>query len=134
MTDVVNPSKMDDTVVQKIKDGLAMDLGIEEICFLANISKQTYYNWRESFPELAEEFDLFRYNLKVKSKALIRKQIEEKEDKETAKWYLERRDKGFKPKSDITTDDEPIPVLVKFIENGTTNNIDTTGVQTPIQE
>ena len=28
---------------------------------------------------------------------------------ETAKWYLERRDKDFKPKNDLTSDDKALP-------------------------
>jgi len=102
--------KLDEETVKKIKEALSMDCSIKEVCLLAKISKQTYYNWRESFPKLAEEFDLYKNNLKLKSKVVIKKNIEEKEDKDIARWYLERRDKDFKPKSDLTSDNKPIPI------------------------
>lgn len=127
--EITNPVKLDDETVKKIEDAFAMDCSVSEACLLANISRPTYYNWIKSFPELEERFNILKDNLKVKSKAIIRKQIEEKQDKDTAKWYLEKRDKDFKPKQDVSFED-PVPLLVRILnkEDETNNNGNTTGV------
>lgn len=53
-------SKMDDARINKLKEVFALDGTIEEACFFAEISVQTYYNWIEKNPELLEEFDRIR--------------------------------------------------------------------------
>ena len=128
MTDVINPVKLDDITVKKIEEALAMDCTIEEVCLMANISKQTYYNWRDSFPELAERFDQLKASPFLKARKTI---IENLGDKETAKWFAERRIKEFKPKNDLTSNDETLPLLVRILNkedeptNQAINNGDT---------
>ena len=123
MAEVTNPVKMTPETVQKIEQALMMDCTINEVCLFANIRKQTYYNWIESFPELKERFDYLKDNLKVKSKYNISEKLN-KGDVETSKWYLERRDKQYKAKQDITSDDKPLPLLYG-ISNNDINSKDT---------
>jgi len=60
MAEVTNPIKLDDETVKTIEEYLALDCSIEEVCLMANITRQTYYNWINSFPELKERFDILR--------------------------------------------------------------------------
>lgn len=121
--EIENPVKMTEETVKKIEEALLMDCTIEQICFNANISKQTYYNWLESVPGLKERFDYLKHNLRYKSKRNIANKIESG-DTDISKWYLERRDKDFKPKSDVTTDDKPIAIF-----NGKSISADNGGKQ-----
>lgn len=51
------PIVMTEAVVQKLKEAFALGCSVEEACFYAEISKQSYYNWIEKRPELFDEFD-----------------------------------------------------------------------------
>ena len=115
MAEVENPLNFEETV-KLLDEAFLMDCSIEEACFLANISRQTYYNWIDSFPYLKERFDNLKSNLRLKAKKNISRELNNG-DKELSKWYLERRDKDFKPKSDITTADEPIKGIEYILPN-----------------
>jgi hypothetical protein len=115
MAEVENPLNFDETV-KLLDEAFMMDCSIEEACFLAKISRQTYYNWIESFPEYKERFDNLRSNLRLKAKKNISKELDNG-DKDISKWYLERRDKDFKPKSDLTSGDKPIPLANALLDN-----------------
>jgi hypothetical protein len=112
--EVYRPDKLTDETVKSLEEAFLMDCSVEEACFMAKISKQTYYNWVSSFPDFKERFDGCRQNPFL----IARKTIFDNLNKEdTAKWYLERRSKDFKPKSDITSDDKPIPLAYGLLNN-----------------
>lgn len=109
------PTLMDENKVKEIEGYFANGATDLEACFLANISKQTLYNYQEKNPDFVDRKEALKNMPKYKAKVNVVREIE-KGDKETSKWYLERKDKEFKSKTDITTDDESInPLLVKFI-------------------
>jgi hypothetical protein len=60
--EVVNPVKLDDNVVKKLEDAFKLGCSVGEACFSADISRQTYYNWIESFPGMKERFDSLKEN------------------------------------------------------------------------
>jgi len=43
--------------VKKLEEAFAMDCSIEEACFYAGISRQTYYTWIKDNPELLDRFE-----------------------------------------------------------------------------
>ena len=53
-------SKMTPETINKMKEAFAIDASIEEACFYAEISIQTYYNWIDKNPDLLEEFNRLR--------------------------------------------------------------------------
>jgi len=53
-------SKLTPESVKKIEEACAIGCSIAEICYYADISKETYYNWIEEFPKLKEKFDRLR--------------------------------------------------------------------------
>lgn len=83
--------KLTDETVKKLEEAFAIDATVEEACFYANISKQTYYNWAEEFPEMKERFDALREKPILKARQTIAKDLDKPE---TAKWYLERKRKS----------------------------------------
>lgn len=128
--------KMDENTVKILEDAFSVGASDIEACFLANISKQTLYNYQKKNPSFVDRKMALKNMPKYKAKKNIVREIE-KGDKETSKWYLERKDREFKNKTDITTDDESInPLLVKFIgddQQDKQGNDNTNRVQEPIQ-
>jgi hypothetical protein len=57
---MARPTKLTKSRVKKLEDAFIIGATIEEACFNANISKQTYYNWTEENPELLDRFKLLR--------------------------------------------------------------------------
>jgi hypothetical protein len=91
MAIVENPmehGKMTPEVVKKLEDVFAMDGSVEEACFYADISKQCYYNWIDSFPELKERFDALRLKPILKARNTVIKALE---DPKYATWYLTKK-------------------------------------------
>ena len=103
MPTVENPAKMDDITVKKLEEAFSMDCSVEEACFLANISKQTYYNWINSFPDMKERFDVLRqYPILKARKAAIEKLDESYQN---AMDYLSRKRKAeFSQKTESSSD------------------------------
>lgn len=129
MADVGRPTVMTEATLQKLEDAYTNDATDEQACFLANIGTSTLYKYQEEHPEFVERKHALKNNIKYRAKMNIKKAIEEN-DKDITKWYLERKDKEFKPKSDITSDDEAIqPVLVKFLDEKSEDNRNTDRVQ-----
>lgn len=126
MAEVINPVKLDDITVKTIEEALALDCSIEEVCLMANISKQTYYNWINSFPELKERFDVLRASPFLKARKTINDSLT---NPQYAFEYMKRKKKNeFSERQELTGGDgkELQPVLVKFINNE--NDRDSSGV------
>jgi len=122
MADVGRPTVMDELTIKKLEDAYSNDATDEQACFLANISKQTLYNYQKEHPEFIDRKQALKNQIKYIAKRKILEAIEKEDKPDTAKWYLEKKDKSFKPKQDITSDDEAItPILVQFL-NGQKDN------------
>jgi hypothetical protein len=82
--------KLTPETVKKLEEVFAIDGTVEEACFYAEISKQTYYNWIKEFPEMAERFDALRQRPFLKARQTIVKALD---DPNHAFKYLERKKK-----------------------------------------
>ena len=121
------PTVMTENVISKLESAFLNGATDLQACFLADISKDTFYRYLQDHPEFSDKVEMLKDDTKIKAKLAIRNAIMSEDKPDTAKWYLERKDKEFKAKTDITSNDNEIqPVLVKFI--GDENDRDTTGV------
>lgn len=94
-------SKMDDVRVNKLKEVFALDGTIEEACYYAEISKQTYYNWIEAKPELLDQFNALREKPILLARQTIIKSLNEPHN---AQWYLTKKKRvEFGDHIDITS-------------------------------
>lgn len=109
---VGRPSEMSPEAVKKLEEAFALDCSIPEACFYANISKTTYYNWLGKNPQLVDRFEELRNNPVLLARKKVVDDIMGNVD--TAKWYLDRRVKDFKPKSDLTSNNKIIPIYGGF--------------------
>ena len=111
--------KLTNDVRLKLEQAFALDCSVKEACFYANISKQTYYNWAESFPELEKTFDRLRQKPILKARQTIVRSLDEVD---TAKWYLERKRKNeFSSKTNLGIDtnkqiDESLDILANGLQ------------------
>jgi hypothetical protein len=101
MGDIIeNPNKLTPEVVKKLEEAFSLDCSIEEACFYADISRQTYYNWINSFPNYQERFDSLRQKPVLKARQTVIKSLDE--DPDMAMRYLERKRKDeFSTKQEI---------------------------------
>lgn len=101
--EVTKPVKMTDDIVKKLEEVAALDGTVEEMCFWAKISKQTYYNWIDSFPEMKERFDALRQRPFLKARQTIIKSLDEPHN---AFRYMERKKKDeFSERKELTGKD-----------------------------
>ena len=104
------PTKMTEETVKKLEEGFLKGLNDTEACFYANISRQTFYTYCKENPEFLDRKVELMEAVRTKAKLNLEQAIQSG-DKPLSQWYLERRDKDFKNKTDITSDDKPIPIL-----------------------
>lgn len=108
---------------QKIEEATALDASIEEVCFYANISRESYYQLIKKDKEFSDRLEALRNNPILKARKTITDKLNEPEH---AKWYLERKAKReFSSRNELTgADGKAIEVKtitgMKIIkENGT---------------
>lgn len=132
MAEVGRPTIMDELTLKKLDECFANGATDIQACFIANISTQTLYNYQHEHPEYVERKQALKDMIAYQAKLKIKHDLETELGSKTAQWYLERKDKDFKQKKDITSNDETLnPVLVKFLNEPNDNN-NTTGIQTTV--
>lgn len=121
--DIGRPTVFDEMTLHKLEGAFADGASDKLACFLANISESSLYNYQNEHPEFLERKIYLKDQVKFQARKVVREAIQAG-DKQQANWFLERRDKEFKPKSDITTDDKPLPILGYAISNDNSHNQD----------
>lgn len=81
--------KMTKETIGKLCYAFSMDCTVEEACYHANISIDTYYRWIKENPELSDEFTRLRERPVFLAREAVIKGI--KENPELAMKYLERK-------------------------------------------
>ena len=98
-----------------------------QACFIAKISTESLYAYQREHPEYTERKQALKDMIAYQAKQVVKEDIMNSKT-ETAKWYLERKDKEFKQRTDITTDDKSLTVNLDSIIankndiNGSTKN------------
>ena len=102
------PPKFTDAVVRKLEEVFALDGTVEEACFYAGISRETYYQHIKEKPALADRFEELRYNPVLKARQTVVKKLGE--NYQNAMDYLSRKRKAeFSPRQEVTgADGKPL--------------------------
>ena len=100
MSNVGRPTVMTPEVVNKLEQGFAMGFSDEEACLYANISKQTLYDYCKKTEGYTDRKEELKNHPKLLAKVNLYNALKENKKIEDSKWYLERKDKEFKPKSE----------------------------------
>lgn len=110
-------------VISDLKAGLQRDFTIIEACVYAGITSDTYYRWLKESDEFREEMDRARQHMSELSKKVIMDAVE-KGDKDSAKWWLERRKKELystRTETDLTSKGDKITGYVVEIIDKTSD-------------
>ena len=104
-------SIIDELTLKKLEEGFSMGLTDTEASLYANISSRTLYNYQEKFPEFVQRKEQLKDNTKMHAKVNVHKAIK-KGDEFNSRWYLEKKDDSFNPKSKV---DQDTTVRIKAI-------------------
>lgn len=106
---VGRPTKLTDETRRKIEEVAALDGSVEEICYYADISKDTYYRWMKENPELSDRIEKLRQRPILKARQTIVKGLGD--NFQNAMEYLKRkRRKEFGDAHDITSNGEKLQI------------------------
>ena len=90
--DTGRPTVMTPETINKLEQAFSLGCSDKEACLYANISPQTLYDYQHIHTEFVERKALLKEKLVLKARTVLAKSLE-KEDENTAKWYLERKRK-----------------------------------------
>lgn len=91
---------MTDDVVRKLDEAFLYGLTDRQACQFAEIPYSTFTSWLERNEEYRTKKEMLKENPKIRAKINVVKSIL-KGDLYDSKWYLERTDKEFNPKSQV---------------------------------
>jgi len=130
MAEVGRPTVMTIEVIEKIEEELKNGATLAQASFLADISLKTLYNYFKYNPDFKERCELLQGLVGYRARVNLKKKIDTG-DIDTSKYWLDRKDKEFKQKTDITSDDKELKTITRInyiLPNG--NNIETNGEAT----
>lgn len=107
------PTIISEEKIKKLEEVFAIDGTIEEACFYADISIQTYYDWQVKNPKLTERFTALRNRPVLKARQTVVKSLDQPQH---AFEYLKRKRKQeFSERTEI---DNPAQTeAIKSLEN-----------------
>lgn len=88
---------MTEDTLQLLRDAFMDGMSDKEACLIAGIVPSTLYNYCKATPGFLEQKQLLKKTPTIKAKRAIVAALDEG-DENISKWYLERRDKRFRPK------------------------------------
>jgi len=81
--------KINEKIVTKLKYAASIDCSVSEMCFYADISRQTYYRWIKEDKKLSDRLEALRNKPVLTARKVVNKRI--KKDPDFAFKYLERK-------------------------------------------
>ncbi len=111
---MARPTKLDDITVKKLEDAFILGASVNEACFNANISKQTYYNWTDENPELLDRFEQLKQSPILKARKTVVRALEK--NPTIAMRYLEKKLKSEFGNKEIDTRDSK-EILQSFMDS-----------------
>lgn len=117
---MARPTKLTKTVVKKLEEAFVLGASIEEACFYADITKQTYYNWKDENEELFDRFMALRLSPVLKARKALVEGLENNPN--LALRYLERKRRDEFSKYAKKTEEEGMEVTLILGKNGTTKS------------
>ena len=99
---VGKPTIRTEEVVRKLEQAAEIDCNISEMCFHADISRETYYQWIKKDKKFADRIERIRKKPFVNAKLTLQKAIA-KGDADMALKFLERRSKEeYSPRQEVS--------------------------------
>lgn len=122
--DTGHPTVMTPETIAKLEQAFSLGCTDMEACFSANIGKSALYNYQKEHPEFVERKEALKEKMIFAARTVIANSLADN-DKDTAKWLLERKRKQeFSTRIENTgADGEPLQmpvlnILPVRVENG----------------
>lgn len=122
--DTGHPTVMTPETIEKLERAYSLGCSDLEACFYANIGKSTLYSYQKEHPEFVERKEALKEKMIFAARTVIANSLADN-DKDTAKWLLERKRKQeFSTRIENTgADGEPLQmpvlnILPVRVENG----------------
>jgi len=84
------PSQLTPIMIAKLEEVHALDASVEEICFYCDVSRQTYYNWKEKNPALFDRLEALRQRPILKARRTL---VNSLDAEDSAFRYISRKRK-----------------------------------------
>lgn len=129
MAEAGRPSKMTPETVMKLEEVFSLDGTVEEACFYADISRNTYYEWIKDNPALGDRFQALRQRPFLKARQTIVKNLD---TPQYAFEYMKRKKKDeFSERNELTGKDGT-DLIVNIVKYGdtTTSELPTKDIPT----
>ena len=85
------PTKMTPDTVKKLEEAFALGCTDVEACLYADISRETLNNYQHKNPAFLDRKNMLKEKPVLKARKKVESELEN--DTNTAKWYLERKQK-----------------------------------------
>jgi Fe-S oxidoreductase len=99
-------SKLNEEIAKRLIKAFKNDMPIVQACTLAGISKETYNQWKNNYPDFADQIKRARLSfIETAAKSIKLGMIT---DWRAGAWVKERRDKRYKDKKEVELKGKPI--------------------------
>lgn len=118
------PTEYSEETVKLFEFAFGEGYNITEACQYVGISRETYYSWLEKHEGFSDKMEWAKGRLNRLAKEAIRDSLKAK-DPNTARWFLDRRDPDFKPKTEVTPNlgaEETRNKIKEFLDEPSDNN------------
>lgn len=114
---VGRPTSVTPETLAKLEQAFSLGCSDLEACIHADIAKSTLYDYQGRHPEFAERKEMLKQKLVLKARTVVANALE-KEDENTAKWYLERKARDeFAAKQEVAVGNlESSPFKIEIID------------------
>ena len=102
---------MTEKTLQKLEFAFAGGASDTMACIIADIAPATLYNYQNDNPGFVERKKELKEMTRYQARANVSRAVS-KGDPDMTKYFLDRRDKDFKPKQDHTTNDKDLPTPI----------------------
>lgn len=83
----ITPKKL-----EKLEEAFKLGCSNREACFYADVAESTFYDFLKDYPEYSDKIAMWKDYQKIKARYVVHKALENN-DRDMAKWYLERKAK-----------------------------------------
>lgn len=115
--DTGRPTVFTEAVLMALNNAFTVCATDEEACLMADISMASLYNYQNEHPDFLDRKNRLKKSLSLKSRQVVARKIAEDNDIDTAKWWLEHKEKAeFGKRQEITgADGESLTPVIQIL-------------------
>ena len=100
---VGRPRAIGEKELQKLEEAFKIGCNNREACFYADVAESTFYDFLKEYPDFSEKIDIWKSYEKIQARLVVHNALK-RNDRDMAKWYLERKAKDeFSTKQEFDT-------------------------------